>query len=74
MNLALTNNGDRGSRLELVENRLNNQQASFTELTSKNDDADLAELAVELGSAQLTYNAALAATGKILQTSLLNYI
>ncbi|MDD6733003.1 MAG: hypothetical protein PUE21_00485, partial [Lachnospiraceae bacterium] len=74
VNLALTNNGNRGSRLELVENRLNNQQASFTELTSKNDDADLAELAVELGSAQLTYNAALAATGKILQTSLLNYI
>lgn len=74
VNLALTNNGNRGSRLELVENRLSNQQASFTELTSKNDDADLAELAVELGSAQLTYNAALAATGKILQTSLLNYI
>lgn len=72
--LALTNSGNRGVRLELIENRLNNQESSFIELTSKNDDADLAELAVELSSAELTYNAALAATGKILQTTLLNYI
>ena len=73
-NLALTQVGNRGLRLELVENRLLNQKTSFTELQSKNEDADLAELAVELSSAQLTYNAALAATGKMLSTTLLNYI
>lgn len=73
-NLALTKVGNRGLRLDLVENRLLNQKTAFTELQSSNEDADIAELAVQLSSAQLTYNASLAATGKLLQTTLLNYI
>ena len=73
-NAALTAVGNRGLRLELVENRLGAQKTSFEELTSENEDADLADLAVQLQSANLTYDAALAATGKMLTTSLLNYI
>lgn len=73
-NAALTEVGNRSLRLELVENRLNAQKSGFEELTSENEDADLAELAIELSSAKLTYDAALASTGKLLQTTLLNYI
>ena len=74
VNAAYTTIGNRSLRLELVGNRLDNQKASFETLVSKNEDADLEELAVELSSASLTYNAALAATGKLLQTTLMNYI
>lgn len=74
VNAAFTTIGNRSLRLELVGNRLDNQMASFETLVSKNEDADLEELAVELSSAKLTYDAALAATGKLLQTTLMNYI
>jgi len=74
INVAYTTIGNRYLRLELVDNRLTSQKASFETLVSKNEDADLAELAVQLSAAELTYDAALAATGKLLQTSLMNYI
>ena len=35
---------------------------------------DITEVAVKLSSAELTYEAALMATGKIMQTTLMNYI
>ena len=74
VNAAYTQIGNRSLRLELVGNRLDNQMSSFETLVSKNEDADLEELAVQLSSSKLTYDAALAATGKLLQTTLMNYI
>lgn len=71
---ALTRVGNRSLRLELIDNRLSAQKLSFQELTSVNEDADIAEVAVKLKSAQLTYDASLAATGKMLSTTLLNYL
>lgn len=73
-NLAITNVGSRSSRLELVQNRLRSQQTNFKTLASENEDADITEVAIQLGSAELSYEAALLATGKISQTSLLNFI
>lgn len=73
-NLAITNNATRGSRLELITERLLNQKATFKELQSNNEDIDVTEVAVELSSAELTYQAALMATSKIMQTNLMNYI
>jgi len=35
---------------------------------------DITEVAIQLTSAELTYEAALMATGKLMQTSLLNFI
>lgn len=72
--LAATNCGSRGSRLELIQNRLLSQQTNFKTLASENEDADVTEVAIQLGSAELSYEAALMATGKIAQTSLLNFI
>ncbi len=72
--VAMTDNATRGSRLELIATRLTNQQATFKELQQDNEGIDITEVAVEMTSAELTYNAALMATGKIMQTNLMNYI
>ncbi|MCM1037847.1 MAG: hypothetical protein NC434_00870 [Ruminococcus sp.] len=73
-NVAVTNNGTRGSRLELISDRLMNQKATFKDLQSNNEDVDVTEVAVQLKSSELTYEAALMATSKIMQTNLMNYI
>lgn len=73
-NLALTNCGTRSSKLELVESRMKEQKTTFETLKSENEDVDITEVIINLTSAKLTYEAALMATGKIAQTTLLNYI
>lgn len=73
-NVAITDNGTREARLDLISNRLMDQQTTFKTLQSENEDADIAEVAVQLTSSELTYNAALMATGKIMQNTLMNYI
>ena len=73
-NIAVTDNGTRSKRLDLVNSRLMNQTTTFKTLQSENEDVDLAEAATQLTTAQVTYEASLMATGKISQTSLMNYI
>lgn len=73
-NIAVTDNGTRSSRLELVSNRLMEQKTTFRTLQSENEDVDITEVAIQLTSTELTYESALMATGKIMQTSLMNYI
>nr|MCR4764538.1 hypothetical protein [Lachnospiraceae bacterium] len=73
-NLAVTDNGTRSRRLELVQTRLMNQVTTFKTLASDNEDIDMAETATNLMTAQTVYNAALQATGKISQQSLMDYI
>ncbi|MDE6603247.1 MAG: hypothetical protein K2N39_06490 [Lachnospiraceae bacterium] len=72
--VAMTDNATRGSRLELISTRLTNQKATFKELQQDNEGIDITEVAVELTASELTYNAALMATGKIMQTNLMNFI
>ena len=50
------------------------QTTTFKSLQSENEDIDLAEAITKLSSAQVTYEASLMATGKISQSSLMNYI
>lgn len=73
-NVAITDNGTRESRLDLISNRLMDQQTTFKTLQSENEDVDIADVTIQLTSTKLTYDAALMATGKIMQTSLMNYI
>jgi len=73
-NQALTDVGTRSARVELVKNRLTSQKSNFRDLVSDNEQIDVTEAAINLASAELTYNASLMATGKIAQTSLMNYI
>ncbi len=74
VNLAVTACGARGSRLELVSNRLCSQKTTFETLKSENEDVDLSEAVVQLTSAEMTYEAALKATGKIMQVNLMDFI
>lgn len=73
-NLATTNCGTRSKKLELIQNRLMSQKSNFENLESENENVDVTEVAIKLSSAELTYEAALMATGKIMQTSLMHYI
>ncbi len=73
-NVSLTNVGTRSRKLELIENRMQSQKTTFETLQSENEDIDIAEVIIHLSSAKLTYEAALMATGKVAQTSLLQYI
>ena len=72
--LAITNNGTRSSKLELIDSRLQNQKTTFETLQSENEDIDITEVAINLESASVTYQAALMATSKIMQNTLLNYL
>lgn len=74
VNYAVTTAGTRSKKLELIQNRLMSQKTNFETLQADNENADMTDVAIELKSAQLTYDAALMATGKIMQTSLMNYI
>lgn len=73
-NLCVTNCGSRRSKLELVENRTQNQKTTYETLKSENEDIDITEVAIQLNAAELTYDAALMAAGKVMQTTLLNFI
>ncbi len=73
-NLAITDCGTRSSKLELIENRMQSQKTTFETLKSENEDADITEVVIQLTSSQLTYEAALMATGKTVQNTLLNFL
>ena len=73
-NIAVTDNGTRSKRLDLISSRLMGQTTTFRALQSENEDIDLAEAATKLTTAQVTYEASLRATGKISQTNLMNFI
>lgn len=72
--MAETDCGARGSRLDLIQNRLEMQQTNFEELVSENEDADYTDLVIQLKSIGMTYEAALSSISYVMQTSLLNFI
>jgi flagellar hook-associated protein 3 FlgL len=72
--VAITENGTRSTRLNLIKTRLMSQQSTFKDLQESNEGIDMSTVAVQLSSAELTYEASLKATSKILQNSLMNYI
>ena len=74
VNTAGTSCGSRGNRLDLIQNRLGTQQENYEELVSRNEDANYADLAVQLASIKTSYDAALSSISYVLQTSLLDYI
>ena len=73
-NLAETACGTVESRLELISNRLSEEKTTVTTLASDNENVDLTNIAVEVSEANLVYNAALMATGRISQQTLVDYI
>lgn len=66
--------GARTNRVELVENRLTDNNLNLTTLQSKTEDADIASLLIQATSAQTIYEAALKSSSQIMSTSLMDYM
>lgn len=73
-NLQISDLGARSTRLTLAKSRLTEQQTTFKDLKSKNEDIDLEEATVEYSSAGVLYEAALVAASNVVKQTLLNYI
>lgn len=66
--------GAKTNRLELAQNRLMTLQTDVTRLKSDLEEADLAEVAVQLTTYENAYRMALSAAGKIIQPTLLDFL
>ncbi len=67
-------NGSKGVRLESTMNRLYSQEFMFTERLSELEDADLTKVITDLSIYENNYKAALMASAKIIQPSLLDFL
>lgn len=74
VNLAITTVGSKGDQLELTQTRVSNQQLTFEELKSSNEDRELSDIIIDYTSAYTAYQGSLQAASKINQNTLLNYI
>lgn len=66
--------GARSNRITLMENRLSDLSLSLEDLTSKVEDADIAEVITRLQADQSVYQASLSTGAKIIQRSLVDYL
>ncbi len=66
--------GAKTNRLESVENILNQAKANYTQLLSDTQDVDMAKTITEMASQQLAFQAILASTGKVIQSTLLDFL
>lgn len=66
--------GARTNRLEMQQTRLKNIDISYTGLLADNEDADIAEVSVNLQMQENVYNASLAVGAKIIQPSLIDFL
>ena len=74
VNTEISDVGSRELRLTLTKTRLTQQQSTFKDLKSKNEDVELEDIAVEFAAAETVYNAAIATASKTVRQSLLDYL
>lgn len=72
--LARTDLGSREDRLNLTENRMSDQQTTFEQLKSRNEDMELSDIIIEYTAAYNAYQASLQASAKANGQTLLNYL
>lgn len=66
--------GAKANRLELQKSRLESTQISFTGLLAANEDADMAEVIMQLKMQENVYRASLSAGARIIQPSLVDFL
>ncbi len=77
MDRVLKTRADIGGRMnyaQMVSNRLDDDYLNFSTLQSKNEDADMAEVIINLKSEEYLYRASLSAAAKIIQPNLLDFL
>ncbi|MDQ0192186.1 flagellar hook-associated protein FlgL [Paenibacillus wynnii] len=68
------NIGAKTNRIELMQSRLNDLEVNLTDLQSKTEDGDYAELLMQSKIQENIYNASLSVGSKIIQSSLVDFI
>lgn len=66
--------GAKVNRLELQQSRLDSTQISYSSLLAQNEDADIAEVIMNLKMQESVYMASLAAGARIIQPSLVDFL
>jgi len=66
--------GAKVNRLELQQSRLDSTQISYTSLLAQNEDADIAEVIMNLKMQESVYRASLSAGARIIQPSLVDFL
>ena len=66
--------GARINRIELIKDRLSNEETNVTQLMADNEDADVAKVITELKMQENVHRAALGAGSRIIQPSLLDFL
>ncbi|ADO58851.1 flagellar hook-associated protein FlgL [Paenibacillus polymyxa] len=66
--------GAKSNRVELMQNRLSDLEVNLTDLQSKTEDADYAELLMNSKIQENIYNASLSAGAKIISASLVDFL
>ncbi len=74
LNTEISDVGSREVRLSLAKSRLTQQQTTFKDLKSKNEDVELEDITVEFAAAETVYDAAIATAAKTVRQSLLDYL
>lgn len=74
VNIAITDVGSKGQRLDITKTRMSNQQTTVEALKSDNEDAQLSEIVIDYTAAYTAYQASLQAAAKIEKQTLLDYI
>jgi len=70
----VTDIGSRGRRLEMFQNRLEQDEGSLTQLWTSNIGADMARATTMLATAEAQYMAAISVGTRIINTTLLNFL
>lgn len=66
--------GARMNRVELTQERLEDDNVNFTKLMSKNEDVDIAEAIMNLMNEENVYKASLATGARVIQPSLVDFL
>jgi len=66
--------GARQNRMDLTADRMSNDLFNFTDLMSKNEDADIGETIMNLKNEENVYQASLAGGARIIQQSLVDFL
>jgi len=66
--------GAKTNRFEMIRARLLDSEVNFTDLLSKTQDADIAEVVMNLKEAEAVYNASLATGARIIMPTLVDFL
>ncbi|CAM2934275.1 flagellar hook-associated protein FlgL [Paenibacillus sediminis] len=74
INEARSEIGAKTNRIDLISTRLDDMKQNLTDMQTKTEDADYAETIMKMKQDESVYQASLATSAKIVQTTLLDYL